>query len=40
VNAVCPGLIETNMIQPVFDYAWAQGKEAKLENGDVRAERA
>lgn len=30
VNAVCPGLIETGMTQPVFDFARASGKEAKL----------
>ena len=30
VNAVCPGLIETNMTKPVFDYARKTGKEAKL----------
>lgn len=30
VNAVCPGLIETNMTKPVFDYARETGKEAKL----------
>ncbi|MCP4667387.1 MAG: SDR family oxidoreductase, partial [Deltaproteobacteria bacterium] len=30
VNAVCPGLIETNMTRPVFDYAREKGKEAKL----------
>jgi NAD(P)-dependent dehydrogenase (short-subunit alcohol dehydrogenase family) len=30
VNAVCPGLIETEMTKPVFDYARAKGKEAKL----------
>jgi meso-butanediol dehydrogenase / (S,S)-butanediol dehydrogenase / diacetyl reductase len=30
VNAVCPGLIETNMTKPVFDYARASNKEAKL----------
>ncbi len=30
VNAVCPGLIETNMTKPVFDYARASGKEDKL----------
>lgn len=30
VNAVCPGLIETNMTKPVFDYAREAGKEAKL----------
>jgi NAD(P)-dependent dehydrogenase (short-subunit alcohol dehydrogenase family) len=30
VNAVCPGLIETNMTKSVFDYARKVGKEAKL----------
>jgi meso-butanediol dehydrogenase / (S,S)-butanediol dehydrogenase / diacetyl reductase len=30
VNAVCPGLIETAMTKPVFDYARQAGKEAKL----------
>jgi len=30
VNAVCPGLIETGMTKPVFDYARAKGKEEKL----------
>ena len=30
VNAVCPGLIKTNMTKPVFDYAREIGKEAKL----------
>lgn len=30
VNAVCPGLIETGMTAPVFDYARANNKEAKL----------
>ena len=30
VNAVCPGLIETGMTQPIFDYARDAGKEAKL----------
>ncbi len=30
VNAVCPGLIETGMTKPVFDYARNTGKEAKL----------
>ena len=32
VNAVCPGLIETGMTKPVFDYARKEGKEAKLGN--------
>ncbi|NLO80313.1 MAG: SDR family oxidoreductase [Xanthomonadaceae bacterium] len=30
VNAVCPGLIETNMTKRVFDYARANNKEHKL----------
>jgi meso-butanediol dehydrogenase/(S,S)-butanediol dehydrogenase/diacetyl reductase len=30
VNAVCPGLIETGMTKPVFDYARDTGKEHKL----------
>jgi len=30
VNAVCPGLIETEMTKPVFDYAREKGKESKL----------
>jgi NAD(P)-dependent dehydrogenase (short-subunit alcohol dehydrogenase family) len=30
VNAVCPGLVETEMTKPVFDYARAKGKEEKL----------
>jgi meso-butanediol dehydrogenase/(S,S)-butanediol dehydrogenase/diacetyl reductase len=30
VNAVCPGLIETGMTKPVFDYARANDKEQKL----------
>ncbi len=30
VNAVCPGLIETGMTRPVFDYARKAGKEEKL----------
>jgi NAD(P)-dependent dehydrogenase (short-subunit alcohol dehydrogenase family) len=30
VNAVCPGLIETGMTKPVFDYARETGKESKL----------
>jgi meso-butanediol dehydrogenase / (S,S)-butanediol dehydrogenase / diacetyl reductase len=32
VNAVCPGLVETGMTQPVFDYARKIGKEDKLGN--------
>lgn len=30
VNAICPGLIETGMTKPVFDYARESGKEEKL----------
>lgn len=30
VNAVCPGLIETGMTRPVFEYAAAHGKTHKL----------
>ncbi len=30
VNAVCPGLTETGMTKPVFDYARNAGKESKL----------
>ncbi len=30
VNAVCPGLIETGMTKPVFDFARAKGKFDKL----------
>ena len=30
VNAVCPGLIETGMTQPIFEYARDIGKEARL----------
>ncbi len=30
VNAICPGLIETAMTRPIFDYAREIGKEAKL----------
>jgi len=30
VNAICPGLIETGMTQPLFDYARASGKEGKI----------
>ncbi|KKL86604.1 hypothetical protein LCGC14_1943080, partial [marine sediment metagenome] len=30
VNAVCPGLIETGMTQPVFDYAREAGKADRL----------
>lgn len=30
VNAICPGLTETGMTKPVFDYARDKGSEAKL----------
>jgi NAD(P)-dependent dehydrogenase (short-subunit alcohol dehydrogenase family) len=30
VNAICPGLIETGMTQPLFDYARSVGKEGKI----------
>ncbi|HEX7668317.1 MAG TPA: SDR family NAD(P)-dependent oxidoreductase [Polyangiaceae bacterium] len=30
VNAICPGLIETGMTQPLFDYARSVGKENKI----------
>jgi NAD(P)-dependent dehydrogenase (short-subunit alcohol dehydrogenase family) len=30
VNAIMPGLIETGMTKPVFDYARSRGSEAKL----------
>jgi NAD(P)-dependent dehydrogenase (short-subunit alcohol dehydrogenase family) len=30
VNAICPGLIETNMTKPMFDYAKQRGSEQKL----------
>ena len=30
VNAICPGLIETGMTKPAFDYAKEAGKEEKL----------
>ncbi|HVW30846.1 MAG TPA: SDR family NAD(P)-dependent oxidoreductase [Polyangiaceae bacterium] len=30
VNAICPGLIETGMTQPLFDHARAAGKENKI----------
>ncbi|MDY6905695.1 MAG: SDR family NAD(P)-dependent oxidoreductase [Thermodesulfobacteriota bacterium] len=32
VNAVCPGLIETGMTKPVFDYARSSGKIDKVGN--------
>jgi NAD(P)-dependent dehydrogenase (short-subunit alcohol dehydrogenase family) len=30
VNAICPGLIETGMTKPIFDYARGAGKEHKV----------
>ena len=30
INAICPGLIETAMTKPFFDYARSSGKEAQL----------
>ncbi|HYD37743.1 MAG TPA: SDR family oxidoreductase [Allosphingosinicella sp.] len=30
VNAICPGLIETGMTRPVYEYARARGKEALI----------
>ena len=30
VNAICPGLIETGMTQPLFDHARTSGKEGKI----------
>jgi NAD(P)-dependent dehydrogenase (short-subunit alcohol dehydrogenase family) len=30
VNAICPGLIETGMTQPLFDHARSAGKEKKI----------
>jgi NAD(P)-dependent dehydrogenase (short-subunit alcohol dehydrogenase family) len=30
VNAICPGLIETGMTQPFYEWARASGKEGKL----------
>jgi NAD(P)-dependent dehydrogenase (short-subunit alcohol dehydrogenase family) len=30
INAICPGLIETNMTKPTFEYARARGSEGKL----------
>lgn len=30
VNAICPGLIETGMTQPIFDAARARGTEGKI----------
>lgn len=32
VNAICPGLIETGMTAPIFDYARAAGKGDRLGN--------
>jgi NAD(P)-dependent dehydrogenase (short-subunit alcohol dehydrogenase family) len=30
VNAICPGLIETGMTKPIFDYARARGSEDRI----------
>lgn len=30
VNAICPGLIETNMTKPIFDFAKERGTERRL----------
>lgn len=30
INAICPGLIETGMTKPIFDYAAGRGTTAKL----------
>lgn len=30
VNAICPGLIETGMTKPIFDYARTRGNEGRL----------
>lgn len=30
VNAICPGLIETNMTKDMFDFARQRGKENKI----------
>ncbi len=30
VNAICPGLIETGMTKPIFDYARSKGTESKI----------
>jgi NAD(P)-dependent dehydrogenase (short-subunit alcohol dehydrogenase family) len=30
VNAICPGLIETGMTKPIFDYARQTGKEQRV----------
>lgn len=32
VNAICPGLIETGMTKPIFDYVRAAGKADRLGN--------
>jgi NAD(P)-dependent dehydrogenase (short-subunit alcohol dehydrogenase family) len=41
VNAICPGLIETGMTKPMFDYARSTGKEHRVGqlNALVRAGR-
>jgi NAD(P)-dependent dehydrogenase (short-subunit alcohol dehydrogenase family) len=30
VNAICPGLIETGMTKPIFDFARARGTDQKI----------
>ena len=30
INAICPGLIETGMTQPIFDHARSRGTEHKI----------
>ena len=30
INAICPGLIETGMTKPIFDYARARGTERRI----------
>ena len=30
INAICPGLIETGMTRPIFDWARSRGTEAKI----------
>jgi NAD(P)-dependent dehydrogenase (short-subunit alcohol dehydrogenase family) len=30
INAICPGLIETGMTKPIFEYARARGSEGNL----------
>jgi NAD(P)-dependent dehydrogenase (short-subunit alcohol dehydrogenase family) len=30
INAICPGLIETGMTKPIFDYAKARGTDSHL----------